>query len=219
MNRTRFSSSAYTFAGIVCTLGLVAWAHAQQNEKSVPSRAEDAVPLKVGARVPNTTVKTLDGKDILLSAALDKKPAVVIFYRGGWCPFCNAHLSELAKTESDIRKRGYQIIAISPDLPEELNKTLEKDHLTYKLFSDSKAEAMKAFGVGYRLDDPTFTKYRDQYKIDLERSSGQNHHILPVPSVFVVNAKGKITFVYSNPDYKVRMKGQALLDALDGKSQ
>ncbi len=213
--RRAVSSFAHTFVAAIAVVGMSALAIPQQNANVVPSRPQDAVPLMVGASIPNSALKGLDGKDITLSAALGKKPAIVIFYRGGWCPFCNAHLSELAKIESDILKRGYQIIAISPDLPEELNKTLTKDHLNYKLFSDSKADAMKAFGVGFRLDDQTFTKYRDQYRIDLERSSGQKHHILPVPSVFVVNAKGKITFVHSDPDYKVRIKGQALLDALD----
>lgn len=212
------TSSAFritlAISGILGALGITTWAIAGQAANTVPSRAADAVPLKAGARVPNSTLKTLEGKDISLLAALEKKPSVVIFYRGGWCPFCNAHLSELAKIESDIRKRGYQIIAISPDLPAELNKTLDKDHLTYKLFSDAKAEAMKAFGVGFRLDDETFTMYRDKYQLDLEKRSGQNHHILPVPSVFVVNEKGQITFAFSNPDYKVRMKAQDLLQVL-----
>ncbi len=219
MRRYRVKSTVYAFAVIASTVGFTHMAHGQQSASSVPNRAEDAMPLKAGAKVPSTNLKTLDGKDISLRTALGKKPTVIIFYRGGWCPFCNAHLSELAKIDGDIRKRGYQIVAITPDLPEELNKTIDKDHLTYKLYSDSKADAMMAFGVAYRLDDPTFTKYRDQYKIDLERSSGQKHHILPVPSVFVVNAKGKITFVYSNPDYKIRIKGQDLLEALDRKSK
>ncbi len=203
--------------GITCVLGMTAAAIAQQSKPNVPNQAADAVPLKVGARVPATILKSIDGKSVTLSAALDKKPTVIVFYRGGWCPFCNAHLAELATIQADIQKRGYQIIAISPDLPVELNKTLEQGHLSYKLYSDSKADAMKAFGVGFRLDDETFNMYRDKFNLDLERRSGETHHILPVPSVFVVNGKGQITFAFSKPDYKVRIKGRDLLDALAQK--
>ena len=73
---------------------------------------------------------------------------------------------------------------------------------------------MKKFGVAYRLDDPTFTKMRDSFGVDLEKSSGQTHHILPVPSVFVVGKDGKIVYVHSNPDYKVRLKGSEILSVI-----
>ena len=187
-------------------------------QESVPNIAAEAKPLKVGTVAPDAALKTLEGKDVKLRSVLRGKPTVLIFYRGGWCPFCNAHLSELALIEGDIKKSGYQIIAVSPDVPSELAKMAEKDHLTYKLFSDSTAEAMKKFGVAFRVDDETFTKYRDSYHIDLERSSGQTHHILPVPSVFVVDKKGKITYVHSNPDYRARMKGSEILDVIRAKA-
>lgn len=203
--------------GFGAALGLTALSLAVTMQDTVANSAAEAKPLKLGATAPDASLKTLDGKDIKLKNALGGKPTVVIFYRGGWCPFCNAHLSELAKIEGDIRKQGYQIIAISPDLPAELAKMADKDHLTYKLFSDSTAEAMKKFGIAFRVDDATFTKYRDNFHIDLEKSSGQTHHILPVPSVFIVDKKGKITFVHSDADYKVRLKGADVLRAIGTK--
>lgn len=186
-------------------------------QEAVAKSPAEVKPLKVGDRVPKVSLKDLEGKDVKLTALAQGAPSVLVFYRGGWCPFCNAHLAELGKIEGDLRGRGYQIIAISPDLPAELSKTADKDHLTYKLLSDSSAEAMKKFGVAFRLDDETFTMYRDRFKIDLEKSSGQVHHILPVPSVFVVNKEGVITFVHSNLDYKVRLKGEEILKAVDNK--
>ena len=173
----------------------------------VAKSAAEAKPLKVGTAAPNSTLREVDGKTVELKQVLGGKPTVLIFYRGGWCPFCNAHLSELAKVEGDLRAMGFQIVAISPDTPAELNKTLDKDHLTYRLFSDTNATSLRNFGVAYRLDDQTFTMYRDRFNIDLESSSGEKHHILPVPSVFLIDKHGKIGFAYSNPDYKVRMKG------------
>ena len=85
------------------------------------------------------------------------------------------------------------------------------------MLSDSSADAMKAFGVAFRLDDTTFTKYKDSFGLDIEKAAGgKNHHILPVPAVFVVNGEGKITFAYSNVDYKVRLSGEDLLKAARG---
>ena len=181
----------------------------------VAKSAAAAVPLKVGIQAPDASVKTLDDSATQLSKVLAGKPTVLIFYRGGWCPFCNAHLAALGQIEDKIEAKGYQIVAVTPDTPAELHKTLDKHHLKYTLLSDSTAEAMKRFGVAYRLDDGTFTLYKDKYGIDLERSSGKTHHILPVPSVFLINREGKITFVHSDPDYKVRMKSDAILEAID----
>ena len=71
----------------------------------------------------------------------------MIVYRGGWCPYCNLHLAALRKVEQPLKEMGFQIIAISPDKPEELMKTDEKHTLGYTLLSDSSATAIKALGL------------------------------------------------------------------------
>lgn len=179
----------------------------------VPKRAEDAKPLPVGKMIPDAKVIGMDGKETTTKAIAEMQPTVFVFYRGGWCPFCNRHLSELRNAEAGLKEMGYQIVALTPDLPEELKKTMTKDEVGYKLYSDSSAAAMKAFGVAFEVEQKTVTMYKESYKIDLEKASGQTHHILPVPSVFISNGKGEIKYVYSNPDYKVRLSSDALLEA------
>jgi len=71
----------------------------------------------------------------------------------------------------------------------------------------------KKFGVAYQVDNNTVTNYKRKFNLDLENSSGQTHHILPVPAVFIVDRGGKIVFVHADPDYKVRMKGAEVLAA------
>ena len=104
------------------------------------------------------------------------------------------------------------MIAVSPDRPVELAKSLEAKGLDYELYSDSSLDTARAFGIVYQVDDATVARYRG-YGIDLEAASGKSHHQLPVPSVFLVEAGGTIRWVYSNPDYKVRPDNAALLDA------
>ena len=137
---------------------------------------------------------------------------MIVFYRGGWCPYCNLQLSGLRLIEKDLQTLGYQLIAISPDRPEELRKTLGKDKLTYTLLSDSSAETMKAFGIAYRVDPATLKKYRG-YGMDIEKASGEIHHALPVPAVYVVDGDGILQFSYVHPDYRVRVPAEVVLAA------
>lgn len=182
-------------------------------DDDVAVTAAETKPLKVGVKAPSASLSTLEGKSITTSEVLAGKPTAFVFYRGGWCPYCNAHFAELAKAETELQKLGVKIVAISPDLPSELVKTKDKNKVGYQLYSDSKADAAKKFGIAFRVDDQTFTMYRDRFKIDLEKSSGETHHILPVPSVFLMDEEGTIRFMFSNPDYKVRLKAADLLDA------
>jgi peroxiredoxin len=179
----------------------------------VASSAREAKPNEVGTAAPDAGLRDLDGNDVTLREIVAGKPTVLIFYRGSWCPYCNLHLSDLVTVEEELRSLGYQIVAISPDRPEELNKMTKADHLNYRLFSDPQGDAMKKFGVAYQVDNTTLTNLKQKFNVDLERSSGQTHHILPVPSVFVLDRGGKIVFVHADPDYRVRMKGAEVLAA------
>ncbi len=107
---------------------------------------------------------------------------------------------------------GYQVLAVSPDQPEELRKTVDKQHLTYQLLSDSDMVLSRAFGIAFRVDDPTLEKYSG-FGIDLEQSSGCSHHLLPVPAVYIVDTRGVIRFAHWDPDYKKRLDPEALLSA------
>jgi len=107
---------------------------------------------------------------------------------------------------------GYQLIAISPDRPERLRHTAKKLGIEYMLLSDSQVEAASAFGVAFKLDEQLVSSYKRQ-GLDIEAASGQTHHILPVPAVFVTDAGSRITFSYVNPDYKQRVDPEVLLAA------
>ncbi len=104
------------------------------------------------------------------------------------------------------------MIAISADRPDRLLSSLKVKDLGYALYSDSSLAAARAFGIVFKLDDAMFAKYKG-FGIDLETASGQSHHQLPVPSVFLVEAGGMIGWVHSNPDHRVRPANAKLLEA------
>jgi peroxiredoxin len=209
-------------AGILCAaIALCAGGNLASRaiaEQSLPQRAEDTEPLAPGVRVPPVSVRTIEGEEVALLRALDRHPAVLVFYRGGWCPYCSGHLGQLKKAEPEIAARGYRIFAISADRPEKLRESVAlldiAEDLSYTLLSDAPLHAARAFGIAFQLDAETVALYR-RAGIDLEEASGETHHGLPVPSVFVVDADGVIRFTHSNPDYKVRLAPEKLLAALD----
>jgi peroxiredoxin len=104
------------------------------------------------------------------------------------------------------------VIAISSDRPSGLQDSLRKHDLGYTLLSDSGMRAARAFGIAWQVDDHGVAMYK-RAGIDLEVASGETHHQLPVPSVFLVGRDGRIQYVYSNPDYQIRPDNDTLLRA------
>jgi peroxiredoxin len=179
---------------------------------TVPLKAEDTTPLKVGAKAPLMTLRAPDGSAYDLAAAVSEKPAVLIFYRGGWCPYCNRQLVALQDIEDELFELGYTTYAISPDRPEKLRQSINDKKLSYTLLSDSTMEMTHAFGLAFKLDNTTLARYRE-YDIDLQDASGQTHPLLPVPAVYIVATDGTIRFSHSNPDYKTRLEPEKIIEA------
>ncbi len=173
--------------------------------------SQEINPLIIGDSIPAVQVTPLtDNNKVDLSIKVREKPSVIVFYRGGWCMYCNMQLQGLKDVYPQLTEMGYQLLAISPDKPEKLQESLDNFKLDYSLFSDSGMEAARAFGISFRVDDETVEKYHT-YGIDLEAASGQKHHWLPVPAIFIVGTDGKIKYSYVNPDYATRLDTQVLL--------
>lgn len=183
---------------------------AETSDPAVPDSAEAVRPLARGEAAPAAVLRQPDGQPVDLAVLYKSKPTVLIFYRGGWCPYCNAHLSEIATAEPELLSLGYQVVAVSPDRPEELARTLDKQHLSYRLLSDSDGVLGRAFGLMFRVDDATLERYSG-FGIDLEQASGRGHHMLPVPAVYVVDMEGIIRFAHWDADYRTRLASEVLL--------
>ena len=121
-------------------------------------------------------------------------------------------LGQLQKAERELRELGFAIVAASADRPAKLRASVQKHALTYTLLSDARMNGARAFGIAFRVDDATRQRYRS-LGIDLEEASGEEHHLLPVPSVFLIDRDGVIRFAYSNADFKVRLPTADLLAA------
>lgn len=161
-------------------------------------RPEDIRPLLVGLQIPaDVAVRTEDDQPTTLRAEMNGQPAVLVFHRGGWCPYCDLQLSELRLIEDELKRMGYRIIAISPDPPAYLKMRNKKEALGYRLLSDSETALIRAFGIGF-----TYTPAPDKPA-----------RVLPVPAIYIVDATGVTQFHYVNPDYRRRVPADLLLAA------
>lgn len=202
MNRTRRVLTAVALLGMTV-------AHA-----GLPDDPANVTPLKAGERAPSFSARTTDGTVRTFEAGHYPKPTVVIFYRGGWCPYCNTQLSDLRRVEPKLREAGFEVVFLSTDRPPILYSSLKAEKITYTLLSDSDLAAANAFHIAYRVDSQTLAQLRG-YGVDLDSTTGKPLHELPVPSVFVIDRTGTIRFVYSNPDFTVRLGADALWAAAE----
>lgn len=173
----------------------------------LPESAENISPLLISEKVPDAKLIDANGKEYSLSEMLGEKKTVMLFYRGGWCPYCTSHLSAVGEIENEINSLGFQIIAISPDSPVKIEETGGKIEAKYHLLSDPGGELMQKMGIAFQAPD----RYKEML---ISFSDDLNPGLLPVPSIFVVSIEGKIVFEYISPDYKHRMEANLLLAVL-----
>ena len=215
-------SKKITLIIAVLVLGVLLTSGATQEYKTserarVYDSPEKVCPVLVGTKIPDVALQDVKGDAVKLTERISQKPTVLIFYRGGWCVYCNRQLGQLIEIEKDILGAGFQIIAISPDTPDEMQKSYGQHKMNYTLLSDSPGDAAKAFGIAFRVDEPMLKKLAG-HKIDINKASGYDHNILPVPAVFVIDAEGTITFEYVNPVYRTRLHPSVLLAAVKSES-
>jgi len=192
-----------------CTASIV-WS----DEPGIAPEARAAVPLEAGASIPDVAVHDSAGEEVSLHSLVKDGPTVIVFFRGSWCPICTRHFQDLIKIHPEVVKLGARMIAISPDTVENSAANSTKLKSPFPLYSDSDVAAASAFGLAFRVDDATITKYKG-FGIDLEKASGHDHHALPVPAIYIVDGKGKIQYAHSNPDYTMRLDGAAILEELN----
>lgn len=168
------------------------------------SAQNDICPLKVGEKIPTINLQNIESETFNLNEQC-QKPTVLIFFRGGWCGHCSRHLSAIQEAKEDIEKLGYQIIAITPDAPSKLSKSISKADLEYRLLSDAKTEAIDAFGLSFKVEGKMANRVNEW--------NGSEINKLTVPAVYIVN-EGEVLFNYVNPNYSKRLKAETLISLL-----
>lgn len=199
---------------LICSVAI----QADHADVPVAESADQIEPLGQGDRAPRFIVETVEGEAFDFNPAKLERPAVILTFRGGWCPFCNTYLSEMRHVIPKIRELGVDVLFLSGDRSELLFETLKLETqediagLDYTILSDADAQASIALGIAFKASERTINRRRAKNQ-DIDESSMTKHGILPVPSVFAIDGDGVIRFAYTNADYKVRLPADELLAA------
>lgn len=186
------------------------------NEELIAQHIRDNA-LQIGQKVEKFSLANHNGENIELADLLKKGPVIISFYRGGWCPYCNLELKALNDYLPQFKTQSAQLIAISPQLPDETLSTAQKNDLEFDVLSDVSNKVAEQFGLLFTLDERIQALYT-QFGIDFEHYYGDKSFKLPLPATYVINQEGVITYAFLSEDYTLRAEPIDVMTALESEN-
>jgi peroxiredoxin len=162
--------------------------------------------LKAGEVAPMFRLRSSNGDFVSLSEVLDRGPAVISFFRGGWCPFCRLELQALAQARPEIERLGATLIGLSP--PPNADS-----FSSFLILTDPGCR----IAARYRIAFTVAPQFRPAY-LALgypERSEKDpNHWVLPLPATYIIDRNGIVVLSYVDADYTTRLEPTEIAVAL-----
>lgn len=175
---------------------------------------DDGIGLVPGAKVQNFVVSSHEGKPVEWDSLVKQGPLLVVFYRGGWCPYCNVQIRQLTLNYPEFKKRGVLPVLISVDETDGATLAQKTYEIPFPVLSDPNLKAHTAFNVIMEVDADTAKRYKDN-GLDLEAWSGRDHHKIAISSAFLVDKTGVVRWANTSKDYRTRPSPEQLMEAAD----
>jgi peroxiredoxin len=169
--------------------------------------------IRTGDLAPGFTLPDAQGRGVSLGSLLEAGPAVVTFYRGGWCPYCNIQLRAYQAVLPNMTTLGARLVAISPQLPDGSLSTAEANELTFDVLSDVGNTVARNYGLVWSLPEELRAALRSNNKA-LPGINGDDRWELPVPATYVIARDGRVALAAIDVDYRNRLEPDAILAAL-----
>lgn len=157
----------------------------------------------------NALLLDLDSKDVDLYKLLDGKPAIISFYRGSWCPYCNLELRAYEAMLALEENKDVFMIAISPEKPDVTSVEQDVSKLNFKVLSDVENKLAVKLGIMFHLPKAIQLLYGKS----VSKSTGIKDHNLPIPATYVIDADHKIVKAWVDADYTKRAEPSEVLAA------
>ena len=171
----------------------------------------EASALKTGDAAPDATLPDASGTPTNLSSLWRQGPLVVVFYRGGWCPYCNLELRAWQALLPELAAIGAGLVAISPQTPDNSLSTAEKNALAFPVLSDSGLAVAEAFGISFDMSEELVAIYAKGGN-DLPVLNGNGRWALPIPATYVIDTMGTIAYAHVEADYRKRAEPTEVLE-------
>ncbi|MBA2117052.1 peroxiredoxin-like family protein [Bremerella alba] len=170
--------------------------------------------IKVGENAPTFALPNPVGERVSLSDLLVQGPVVVTFYRGSWCPYCNLQLQAMKQRLPELHALGANLVAISPEVPDESMSPAEQAAFEFPVLSDQDALVAAQYGVAWQVPEPILEHMRNDRNLELAKINGGNGSVLPIPATFVLNRDGIVTWRFVDVDYRKRAEPDDIVAAL-----
>ncbi len=167
---------------------------------------------QVGQQAPDFALPNAKGEVVRLSDYLQKGPVVLTWYRGGWCPYCNLTLRRLQMELPQFQALGAQLIALTPELPDQSLSTAEKNELQFEVLSDVENQVARDYGLVFQLSPEVAELYQKAF--DLHGSNGDESNELPLAATYIIQPSGAISYAFLDVDYRNRAEPAEVLEAL-----
>lgn len=166
-----------------------------------------------GEAAPDISLPDTSGQLVRLSELWAQGPLVIIFFRGGWCSYCNLRLHAWQQYADVMHRLGARLVAISPQTPENSIDTAGDHELTFPVLSDSNLEAASGFNIAFTLP-PELVELLASTGTDVPVLNGNGLWVLPVPATYVIDRTGVIRFADIEADYRVGVEPRDVIDAV-----
>lgn len=168
---------------------------------------------KAGSTVPLNVLPDLDRNAVDLKRLARKGPLVLLFYRGGWCPYCNVTLRAFQKVLPQITQAGASIVAITPEVASSAQETADRNGIGFPVLIDKGNAYARSLGLVFALPESLRPQYR-QIGIDLPDWNGDDSHELPLAATYIVDATGTVRWSFVEADFTTRAEPADVLAAL-----
>ncbi len=170
--------------------------------------------VSAGDLLQDFTLPDATGNEVSLSGLVADGPVVLVFYRGGWCPYCNLALHQYqAELVPELSAFNARMVAISPQTPDESLSTAEKHALRFPVLSDTGARVARRLGVAFQPAEDVLEAQRT-LGLDIRTTNAEGGSELPMPTVLVVDRDRIVRFADVQPDYATRTEVQTIVSAL-----
>jgi peroxiredoxin len=186
-------------------------------DRSIQDFVDRGIPaesIKVGGVLEQFTLDDATGTPVSLDQIVESGAAVIVFYRGGWCPYCNLALRTYQQELlPQLGAFGARLVAISPQSPDQSLSTVEKADLGFTVLSDPGSRLADRISIAFEQADDVLAAQR-QLGLDLTQVNAEGAVRLPRPTVLVVDQDRTVRFVDVQPDYTARTEVADIIAAL-----
>ena len=112
--------------------------------------------LNPGDPFPSITLTPVDGDALDLPDALAGHFAVVLFYRGSWCPYCNAQLRAFQRAQDKLDELGIRVVALSVDDEASTRELIAKHELSFPVGHSADATAVHQATGAFVNPEPAY---------------------------------------------------------------